>query len=82
MTHVDMLKSAALYKPAATKPNIAEAVTAPTTPRTRNVIKTMMANVTLDRRSFGFRGLLNGINGTDSGPIVESWYNELGGLGG
>lgn len=83
---VDMLKLADLYKPAAMKPNTADPVTAPATPRTRNVIQTMIANVTLDRRSFSFGRLGGRINGTgDSGPMAESWYIEsriLGELGG
>ena len=51
-----MLKSAALNKPAVMKPKTAEPVTAPASPMMRNVVNTMMANVTLDRRSFGFGG--------------------------
>jgi len=80
---VDMLKLADLYKPAAMKPNTADPVTAPATPRTRNVIQTMIANVTLDRRSLSF-GRLGGCT-RDSGPMAESWYIEsriLGELGG
>ena len=67
-----MLKLAALNKPAVMKPNTAEPVTAPATLRRRNVIKTISANVTLDRRSFGFGGFRS-INGTaDIGGMVES----------
>ena len=65
------------------KPNIAEPVTAPATLKTRNVIKTRKANVTLDRRSFGFGGFEDRTTGF--GPIVESWYVEswfFGELGG
>ena len=80
MTHVDMLKSAALNKPAVTKPNTAEPVTAPATLRVRNVIKTMRANVTLDRRSFGFGSWINGA--ADVGAMAESSYGDLGELGG
>ena len=73
MTHVDILKSAALNKPAVTKPNTAEPTTAPATLRVRNVIKTMRANVTLDRRSFGFGSFGSWIDGTaDIGAMVES----------
>ena len=88
MTHVDMLKSATLYKPAAMKPNIAELITAPATLRTTNVIKTITANASLDRRSFGLWSLEGRINDTaDFGAIGESWYVEsrvwrgLGGRG-
>jgi hypothetical protein len=77
-----MLKLADLYKPAAMKPNIADPITAPATPRMRNVIKTMMAKVTLDRRWFGFGNLGGCVNGTlDFGAIVESWYVESRVLG-
>ena len=73
ITYVDMLKSAALNKPAVMKPNTAEPVTAPARLRMRNVIKTMRANVTLDRLSFGFGGFGSWINGTaDIGAMVES----------
>ena len=73
MTHVDMLKLAALNKPAVMKPKTAEPVTAPATLRMRNVIKIMRANVTLDRRSFGFGGFGRWINGTAGiGAMVES----------
>ena len=73
ITHVDMLKSAALNNPAVTKPNTAEPVTAPARLRTRNVIKTMRANVTLDRLSFGFGGFGSWIRGTaDIGAMDES----------
>jgi hypothetical protein len=72
-THVDMLKLADLYKPAVTKPNIAEPVTAPATPRMRNVIKTIMANVTLVCRSFSFGRFRGWIDGTsNAGAITES----------
>ena len=68
-----MLKLAALNKPAAMNPNTAEPITAPATLRMRNVIKTMRANVTLDRRSFGFGGFGSWINGTaEIGVMVES----------
>lgn len=71
MTYVDILKSAALNKPAVTKPNTAEPVTAPARLRVRNVIRTMRANVALDLRSFGFGGF--GIDGTaDIGAMFES----------
>jgi hypothetical protein len=56
-THVDMLKLTDLYKPVVTKPNIAEPVTVPATPRMRNVIKTMMANVTLVPLALGVSGV-------------------------
>jgi hypothetical protein len=73
MTHVDILKLAALNKPAVMKPNTAEPRTAPVKLRMRNVIKTIKANVTLDRRSFGFGGFGSWINGTaDIGAMVES----------
>ena len=73
MTHVDMLKSAALNKPAVMKPNTAAPVTAPARLRVRNVIKTMKANVTLDRRSFVFGIFGSWINGAaDIGAMVES----------
>ena len=78
-----MLKSAALNKPAVMKPNTAEPVTAPARLRMRNVIKTMRANVTLDRLSFGFGSWINGT--ADIGAMVESGYAEsrdLGELGG
>lgn len=79
MTHVDMLKSAALNKPAVTKPNTAEPVTAPARLRMRNVIKTMRANVTLDRLSFGFGSFESGVNNTAGiGAMLES-SRDLGG---
>ena len=70
MTHVDMLKLAALNKPAVMNPNTAEPVTAPATLKMRNVIKTMRANVTLERRSFGFGSWINGT--AEIGVMVES----------
>ena len=37
----------------------------------------MIANVTLDRRSFGLGVFRDGIKGTaEFGTIVESWYDE------
>jgi hypothetical protein len=70
MTHVDMLKLADLNKPTVMKPSIAEPKTAPATLRMRNDIKTMRANVTLDRRSFRFGSWINGT--ADIGAMVES----------
>ena len=67
-----MLKSAALNNPAVMKPKTAEPVTAPATPRMRNVIKTMIANVTLDRRSFVF-GRTNGTAAADE-DMGAIWY--------
>lgn len=67
-----MLKSAALNKPAVMKPNTAAPVTAPARLRVRNVIKTMKANVTLDRRSFVF-GRTNGTAAADE-DMGAIWY--------
>jgi hypothetical protein len=80
--HVDMLKSAALNKPAVTKPNAAEPITVPATLTMRNVIKTMRANITLDPRSFRFGSFGSWINGSaDIGAMFESWYAESWDLG-
>ena len=77
MTHVDMLKSGALNKPAVTKPNTAEPVRAPTRLRMRNVIKTMRANVTLEHLSFGFGGCGSWINGTADSDIGATIWGEV-----
>jgi hypothetical protein len=55
-SYVDILKLADLYKPKAVNPRIADPITAPARLIDMNMRNTMIANVTLDRRSFVLTG--------------------------
>jgi len=75
---VDMLKFAALYRPAAVNPMMADPMTAPATLNVRKVRRTMRAKAILDRRSFvfgGFDGCTTGEAGVERGDLIsESGY--------